>query len=75
MPLFESASTRRGEKDFLFREQRRVLEHSAEFFLGHVMMRAFVAVWTGHFFVIHGQPLQPHDAKVAVAFFPNLTLF
>lgn len=76
VPLLKiKSSARRSEENFPVGEQCRVFDHPAEFFFGHMMMRALVAVRAGHFLVIDGQTFQPHDAKVAVAFLPNLTLF
>jgi hypothetical protein len=68
-------SPRRSQENLLFREQRRVLDHPTEFLFGGVVVRSLMAVGAGHFFVIHREAFQSHDAKIAIAFFPNLTLF
>jgi hypothetical protein len=52
----------------------RAFEQAAEIFFAGDDFRAGLAGETGHGFVFHFEPFQPHDADVFPALFPDLAL-
>lgn len=65
---------RRREENLHVRHQSRALEQAAEFFFGDRVVRPPFGVRAGHRLVFHRQPLQPDDAEILAARFPNLAL-
>jgi hypothetical protein len=61
-------------KNILIGQEGGVLEQTAEFFFGRVVMRACAAIGIAGHLVIHREPFQSHDADVFLAEFPDLAL-